>query len=215
LNQLAEQVYDFSMDLEDLAAGLERLEVPGHCDGLRAAFALLDRLEAKIAPAVDEVNRSGEWELEGSASMVNWLRLNAGMGAGAAKTMATVAERTAQLPVTAAAWEAGELSTDQVRAIVANVKARRTGLFAEHEAAVVPALVGLSVADTALAMAEWRRHADALDDGPPPEGDSGELFFSRGFEGERVMKGSFGPGNAWHRPRRTVRRIAGYGPRFA
>src|SRR5262245_37554284 len=140
------------MTIEDLADVVENLDVPGTCDALRQVFAVIDRLEAKVAPAVDEVHRSGEGELEGFTSIVSWLRMNGRMGAGVAKTTATVAERTAELPVTAAAWAAGDLSSDQVRAIVANVKARRAPLFAEHEAAVIPALVPLSVSDTALMM---------------------------------------------------------------
>jgi len=110
-------VYDFGMVFEDLTTVVERLEVPPTCEAIAELLAMLSRLEAKLAAAVDEVNHSGEWEIEGATSMTSWLRWAGTMTGGAAKAMVTVAERVAQLPVTAAAWESGELSSGQVRVI--------------------------------------------------------------------------------------------------
>ena len=179
------------MDLEDLADAIERLEVPRNCDGLRYVLGLLNRLEAKLAPAIDAVNHSGEWEVEGAVSMVAWLRQHGRMAGGAAKTMTTVAARVAELPVTREAWEAGELSTGQVRAIAANVEERRVPLFAEQEAELVPDLVPLSVAQTSATMAYWRETADAIYDRPEERDTTRELSVSRLLDGVRALNGTF------------------------
>jgi hypothetical protein len=44
------------------------------------------------------------------------------------------------------------LSSGQVEAIATNLDADTLGLFAEHEAALVPTLVDLSARDVAIAM---------------------------------------------------------------
>ena len=133
------------MYFEDLATAVESLDVPGNCAAIAELLPLLGRLEAKLAAVVDEVNRSGEWELEGATSMTAWLRWAGRMSGGAAKAMTTSPARTAALPVTAAAWESGELSSGQVKVITGYVDERREALFAEHEAEVVPYLAPLTV----------------------------------------------------------------------
>src|SRR5690348_10676052 len=131
------------MYFEALREMVADLDVPGNCDALREILAVRDLLEAKICPAIEEAERSGEWEIEGSVSMVSWLRANGAMTAGGAKSMATVAARLAALPVTAGAYETGTLSSDQVRAIVAKVAERHVELFAQHEAELIPTLATL------------------------------------------------------------------------
>ncbi len=75
--------------------------------------------------------------------------------------------------MTSAAWQAGELSEGQVEAMVAVIKPEMVALFAQHQAELVPSLVGLSVADTSRAMGHWAAHAAALGDGPSPQSPSG------------------------------------------
>lgn len=66
------------------------------------------------------------------------------------------------------AWVDGAISGGQVRAVVANLDEVVAPLFAEHEADLVPNLVGLSVEDTTTVAREWRARADAIVDRPPP-----------------------------------------------
>ncbi|HZN13199.1 MAG TPA: DUF222 domain-containing protein [Acidimicrobiales bacterium] len=180
------------MYFEDLADAVENLDVPGTCAAVAELLPLLGRLEAKLSAAVDELNHSGEWELDNATSMVSWLRYVGRMSGGAAKAMTTTAARVAALPVTAAAWESGELSSGQVRVIVNKVDERRAELFAEHETELVPYLVPLTVAQTAIAMAEWRRKADAIvDDAAPAEPQRALALSAVGDV--HVLSGSFGP----------------------
>jgi hypothetical protein len=68
-----------------------------------------------------------------------------------------------------AALRTGELSAGQGDAIRANVPKPLAELFAEHASWVVPELIGLSVNDTAIFMAQWRERAEAtLDPAEPP-----------------------------------------------
>jgi hypothetical protein len=99
------------------------------------------------------------------------------------------ARRLRRLPVTAAAWAEGGLTAGQVQAVVANVDDARVELFAGHEAGVVPALVGLSVSDTATAMRHWAAYADSLLDAPAPEEPARALFLSRTLDGRRELSG--------------------------
>ncbi len=71
------------------------------------------------------------------------------------------AKRLSVLPVTAAAWADGVLSSSQVGAVVANVSAEHAGLYGAHEEELTPVLATLSVRDTAAAMRSWRLHAEA------------------------------------------------------
>ena len=99
-----------------------------------------------------------------------------------------------QLPVTAAAYRDGVLSSGQVQAIVANLKDRTASLFAHHEAELVSELAALSVTDTAVAMQDWARRAEAVvgddPDSPQPERS---LHLSRILDGRRELSGSFDP----------------------
>ena len=75
--------------------------------------------------------------------------------------LAATAHKLRQLPVTAAAWRAGELSGGQVDAVLANV-GNHLERFADHEAAVVDTLAPLAVHHVARVMAAWRAKAEAL-----------------------------------------------------
>jgi hypothetical protein len=119
-----------------------------------------------------------------------WLR-DAGSSSRDASRLTATAKRMQALPVLADAWERGELSGGQVEAVVRSVPERHVELFASHEAAVVPALVGLSVADTARAMSAWSAKADALDDGGVADEPAQSFYLSQTLDGRWVADGSF------------------------
>ncbi|HEV2069733.1 MAG TPA: DUF222 domain-containing protein [Acidimicrobiales bacterium] len=70
---------------------------------------------------------------------------------------------------------------------------RLVELFAEHEAEVVPALVELSVPDTAVAMAHWARCAEAIDEGPEPDQRRRSAHASRTLDGRVELDASLDP----------------------
>jgi hypothetical protein len=104
------------------------------------------------------------------------------------------ARRLRKLPVTAVAYRDGVLSGGQLQAIVANLKDRTVGLIADHETELIPQLAALSVGDTATAMQDWARRADALlGDDPDKAVPERSLHLSRILDGRRELTGSFDP----------------------
>jgi hypothetical protein len=101
------------------------------------------------------------------------------------------ARKLAHLPVTAAAWRDGTLSSGQVEAIAAHLDPDTVGLFADHETDMVPTLVGLSLPDVAAAMGAWRECATS-DRDPKPE-PSQALHLSRTLGGRWRLDANLGP----------------------
>jgi Domain of unknown function (DUF222) len=150
---------------EELGIAIEALDIPA--DGA-ALMGLRDRLDARISDAVAAHDHAGLWELHGATSMTAWLADRAAMPRPQAAAMVSRARKLTHLPVTAGAWRDGVLSSGQVQAMAAHLDPDTVGLFAHHEPELVPTLVGLSVPDTAAAMAAWREYATA-DRDPQPE----------------------------------------------
>ncbi|MCZ7530392.1 MAG: HNH endonuclease [Acidimicrobiia bacterium] len=75
------------------------------------------RLDARLATTLAKLDSSGEWRLDGSATCQAWLRQHGRMTASAASSRVKTARRLRNLPRTAEAFAAGELSSDHVRVI--------------------------------------------------------------------------------------------------
>src|SRR5687767_4224385 len=174
---------------ESLAAAVDDLDVPVEESALRSLLAVHDRLSARVAVAVGRFDASGLWEAGGATSMKAWLRDEGYVGPDAAR-LATLGRRLVRLPVLARAWASGELCNGQVRVVMAQLTEANTAMFAEGEAAFVPALVGLSVSDTNRFMAEWRARADAELEREPTEPEL-SLHHSATLGGRFVTNGSF------------------------
>jgi hypothetical protein len=157
---------------EQLGDAIDGLSIPVDGEALSAVLALRDRLDARISDAVAAHDRAALWEIDGATSMTAWLTDRALMPRPRAAATAALARKLAQLPETAAAWREGLLSSGQVEATASNLDADTVGLFAAHEAAMVPTLVDLSARDVATAMRAWRECATADRDprSEPPQG---------------------------------------------
>ena len=156
-------------------------------DAILEKLELIDRLSAEVAVALADFDPA----VDGAVSVTGWLRDRAGMTNAAASALARTPERLRSLPVTREAWLDGSLSGGQVAAVVANVDHKRVELFAQHESAVVPSLVSLSVPETATAMSLWRARADALVDDAPPTEPERSLHLSKTLDGRYELSGSF------------------------
>jgi hypothetical protein len=144
---------------EQLGTAIETLDIPVDGDALAAVIGLRDRLEARISDTIAAYDAAGLWELDGATSMTGWLADRGGMTRARAAASAARARKLARLTLTPRAWRDGVLSGGQVDAIAANLDAATLGLFADHEAAVVPSLVNLSPGDVTTAMVAWREAA--------------------------------------------------------
>ncbi len=93
---------------------LERLE-----DRLADLCGHRNVLDARLVELVAEALATGEWQMSGIVSPAHWLSWKAGLSTGHARQLVTLARRRSELPVTFAAFDAGQLSLDQVTPIVA------------------------------------------------------------------------------------------------
>src|SRR5262245_15729467 len=94
----------------------------------------LDRLEAELAEVCGQLNvlnarlvaltaaalSADAWQGWRIHTPAQWLAWKAGLSGATARTVVAVAERVDELPVTVAAFAAGELSLEQVASIVAH-----------------------------------------------------------------------------------------------
>jgi hypothetical protein len=180
--------------LDGLTIAIEDLELPVDSGILTEAFALADRLNGKLLAAVGEHDAAELWRSDGATSMTAWLRHQTRRSGRDAAGCAKTARRLRQLPVTARAYRDGVLSSGHIQAIVANLTDRTAGLFGDHEADLIPELARLSVPDTAVAMQEWARRAEAVvGDEPEPVLPERSLHLSRILDGRRELSGSFDP----------------------
>ena len=170
---------------------IEDLSIPPDGAAIAAAVALRDRLEAKISEAVAAFDAASLGDLDSATSVTAWLRHHGGMTSRDAARTAARSKRLANLDDTRRAWQAGELTTGQVDAIVAALRPHTVELFAEHEAALVPSLVGLSVGDTAKAMAAWAARAEALNGDHQPGEPERALHLSKTLDGCWAVDGTF------------------------
>jgi hypothetical protein len=186
-------VYDEEVDgagsIEELAAALACLAVAPLACEIEELLALRDRLDAKISEALRGFDAGGSWVSDGSLSLASWVAFHGRRTRKEAYREALTATRLAQLPVTAAAWAQGPLSSSQVGAVVANVSAGHASLYAAHEDELTPVLAALSVRDTAAAMRAWRLRAEATDDGPEAPSHPSELHLSETMDGRRELSG--------------------------
>jgi hypothetical protein len=174
---------------EALTGAVAELDIAPTADELETVLSLRDCLDAKISAALRRFDEAEGWREDGSLSLTAWLAGHARKSRREAYREAVICKRLASLPVTAAAWEDGILSSDQAASIVANVSAERASLYAEHEGAMTPLLGELSVAETVAAMRSWRLHAEAAEDGSEPAERPSELHISQTLDGRRELLG--------------------------
>jgi hypothetical protein len=157
---------------DELREAIEEVEPAADERELAELLALRDRLDARIAERVDEVDRAELWRGDGSPSMTSWLKRHAGMTGKRARDCTRAGRLVGRCPAVRDAWRSGRLAGGQVEAITANVTEPLVDLFSEHAEAVVDHVAELGVADTTKAMQHWALRAKialALGDDPPEE----------------------------------------------
>lgn len=172
------------------AEQIDELEIPVDPASLTRAVAVYGQLQAKLVDTVSKFDMRGLWDLDGSTSMIAWLKAR-GLWSGDAATLTRTARQLRSFPTLAAAAMAGELSQGQVKAVLSCVQERHRELFQEHEPVVVPSLVGLSVDDTHTAMLHWREKADAVIDLPMPDQPARTASLTQTLDGRWYLDGSF------------------------
>jgi hypothetical protein len=179
-----ERVYDDCV-FDELREAIEAVEPVADERELAELLALRDRLDARIAERVDEVDRAELWRGDGSPSMTSWLKRHAGMTGKRARDCTRAGHLVGRCAAVREAWRSGRLAGGQVEAITANVTPPLLGLFTEHAEAVVGHVADLGVVDTAKAMQHWAVRAKialALGNDLPDE-PARTAFLSRLLQG--------------------------------
>jgi hypothetical protein len=119
----------------------------------------LNVLHARLVGLVGDALDEQAWVQWGILTPAHWLAWRAGLSRNHARTIVKLASRRAELPCTMAAFEAGELSVDQVAPIAAKVPA-----WAEEEAANLAKHATVSQLRQVVARYAFKEQV-------PPEGD--------------------------------------------
>lgn len=174
-----------------LTESIDSLLIAPHADAVVEVAQQHSTLTAKLAVALAELDRRGEFTYEGYASMTAWCRDKLGWTNQTANRILKTGRRLLDLPATRDAWISRGLSDGQVEIIVACVTDRRAPLWAEHEADVVPLLARLDVVQTNRAMQDWATKADAVvDEKEPREEPPAEAMLVKTLDGKGYLKAS-------------------------
>ncbi|MGH9132493.1 MAG: DUF222 domain-containing protein [Ilumatobacteraceae bacterium] len=136
-------------------------------DRLAVLCGQRNALDAQLVALVGEVLASGEWEVPGVISPSHWLTWKAGLSTSRARQVVSMAARRAELPVTFAAFDAGELSIDQVAPIVAKVPT-----YADRDMREMAGAMTVTQISRVVRSFDGERAADKdrrPDDDPKPE----------------------------------------------
>lgn len=182
--------------LERSLDGLTGCGIPAHGDSIVAVRAHIDRLQALVAEAEVRFDANEVWRDEGAGSLRAWLADRGGLSRRGATGEAKRIERLESWPEVREAWSSGELSGAQVDVVVGTVPRRFVSLFAHHAPRVVCALAPLDVEQTAIAMRQWVRAAEAADGADDFRDRPSGLFLDQTFDGNYLLRGQLNPAEA-------------------
>ena len=177
-----------------LDGAIDALVASHNPNDLVTAFAEFDRLRAQLTHAVSDFDSAELWRNDGATSMTAWLRCRARHAPATAATFVSQARRLRRFPSLEGAYLDGDLSADQVRAVLANVSPQSAAAFAEAEGDLVPILAALSVDETVFAMRQWAARAKAQSgDGPEPAPPTQSAHLSQLFDSSWRLDADFSP----------------------
>jgi hypothetical protein len=181
--------------LGDVETGLDKaFAYEGPLD-IEAVCRIAERAEALKLRELRRYERSGEWRAEGFLSAASAIRNRCNMAHGAATAALQLGEKLEQLPETAAAFAAGEISRQHVTAIADACTPERIDALREVEFE----LVSLArQAKPKAVRAVVRRLADSLDGDDGASEDEAQLARRRlhasvSIGGMVVTDGQFDP----------------------
>ena len=189
-------------DLDDLSSVLTRLrsedlselfpdDLADDVVGLRR---LVDGLEVEWTRRVAHLDRSGRSVLDGYPSVTSFLKDRCHMAGSRAQRAVTLSHRLDDLPFVVKAFEADDLSLDQVQ-VFSHIPQHLSEELTAAEVMLVNAATPLTVADTGRLLEYWKTAVD----GPGTETTAEELedrrylFCAKTFEGMVKLDGLLDP----------------------
>lgn len=180
VDQLATAVASPPEDALDRAAKADVLERLERCH---------ERLEAAISRYMSDLDVAGWHEADGAHSMASWLASHTGQARAQAGSRTWLARTLRQMPETAAAFDAGEITSSHARVLARALNSRTAEAFARDEAYLVGHAKRLSADQLVQIIEFWLSRHDT--DGPEPrlEGRDDRFYLSRTLDGR--LKGDF------------------------
>jgi hypothetical protein len=155
---------------------------------------LVDGLEVEWTRRVAHLDQSGRSVLDGHPSMTSFLKDRCHMAGSRAQRAVTLSHRLGGLPFVVKAFEADDLSLDQVQ-VFGHIPQHLSEELAAAEVMLVNAATPLTVADTGRLLEYWKTAVD----GPGTETTADELeerrylFCAKTFEGMVKLDGLLDP----------------------
>jgi hypothetical protein len=119
------------------AEDIDRLTDAALGNEITALCRAADRLQAQIARRVRAFEQHHGPVVDGSLSTVAWLRNNCRLSSWSANELVTVARQTSELPLAQAAFDAGEISYENVRIMAKTSAAVGAEAYRQGEAEMV------------------------------------------------------------------------------
>jgi hypothetical protein len=179
-----ERLRDAISDIDTASVSLA--DVPTLC-------AMQDLLAERVNAAIARLDTEGAHGVDGAVSMPAWLKQKACQSGASASRVVRTGRKLRHFDAVRDAWHTGVLSAGHVEVIVANVKERHVGLFAEHQHDMVKQLAEMTVEDARKVMRWWSLLAEDLIPGPDNDDPPDSLHLSRTLGDRGILKGSFSP----------------------
>ncbi|MBX6387910.1 MAG: DUF222 domain-containing protein [Frankia sp.] len=123
--------------------------------------ALVDATTARWILLLGEFDRRSLWLADGAVSAAAWLRRECRMNAPTSTSALAVARALRELPATRAAFTAGVISFEHVRAIVPALGGRRSELARRADPIFARAASWMTPRQVARVVSTWSEIADA------------------------------------------------------
>jgi Domain of unknown function (DUF222) len=164
--------------------------------GLLDLLALRNALDSAVLNLAGEWTNRGIWAEDGSRAAGARLAREANLRKGTAYNLVRRATALSEMPETATALAAGELTVEHVDLLATANTAHRRECFAADECRLVGFCVELPHWAADKAVRYWECRVDALtghDDGPEPRWRDRQVTSHRGIDGEVHVDAIFDP----------------------
>ena len=150
-----------------------------------ALSAQLARLEAVLCAASAAFDAGGEWARDGARNAVAWLTVATRLPKPLVRRRVSLGRALGELPVTEAAWRAGEVAEAHVAAIVRARRDETKEALGRDEAELVSHARSLRFADFSRVLSYWSHHVDP--DGAEADAEAKyrdrDAYLASSFEG--------------------------------
>jgi hypothetical protein len=154
-------------------------------DAIEELHRQLTRLDAVVTSATAAFEASGQWALDGARNASVWLATRCRLPRAEARRRVRLGRCLGELPATATAWRAGEITTTHVGALAARLRPPTAVALARDEALLVGQAATLRFEAFARALSYWESLADpdGTEDAEAARRARRDVYLEAGFSG--------------------------------